>query len=109
MLTKLVLSTGEITGRVEKYVMDLFQINLRVFEGDIPFSSIGFNFQLGDVKKDELLQVIKEKAINLCDKVASMSPQGVKISLESVSLVDESRAILSIRVNDERENFEINI
>ena len=109
MLTKLVLSTGEITGRVEKYVMDLFQIHLHVYEGDVPFSDIGFNFQLGDVKKDELLQVIKNKATNLCKKVSSLSPQGVSIELESVSLVGKDRAVLSIRVNDERENFEINI
>ena len=109
MLTKLVLSTGEITGRVEKYVMDLFQINLRIFEGDVPFNGIGFNFQLGDVKKDELLQVIQNKAVELCQKVSLLSPQGVKISLESVSLVSENRAVLSIRVNDERESFEINI
>ena len=109
MLTKLVLSTGEVTERVEKYVMDLFQMHLRVFEGSIPFSNFGFNFQLGDVKKDELLRVVKSKAGELCRKVASLSPKGVKIELESVSLTGEDRAILSIRVNDERENFEINI
>ena len=109
MLTKLVLSTGEITGRIEKYVMDLFQINLHVFEGDVPFSDLGFDFQLGDVKKDELLRTIQNRAVDLCRKVSSVSPQGVKIELESVSLVGEDRAVLSIRVNDERENFEINI
>lgn len=109
MLTKLVLSTGEITGRVEKYVMDLFQIHLRIYEGDVPFNNIGFDFLLGDVKKDELLGVIQSKAIDLCRKVSSLSPQGVKINLESVSLLSEDRAVLSIRVNDERENFEINI
>jgi len=109
MLTKLVLSTGEITGRIEKYVMDLFQINLHVFEGDVPFSDLGFDFQLGNVKKDELLKTIQNKAIDLCRKVSSVSPQGVKIELESVSLVSEDRAVLSIRVNDERENFEIDI
>ena len=109
MLTKLVLSTGEITGRVEKYVMDLFQINLRVNEGDVPFSDIGFDFQLGDVKKDELINIIRQKAFDLCRKVSSMSPQGVKVDLESVSLVSENRAVLSVRVNDERENLEIEI
>lgn len=109
MLTKLVLSTGEITGRVEKYVMDLFQIHLRVFEGDVPLSEVGFDFQLGDVKKDELLRAVQNRAVDLCRKVSTLSPQGVKIELESVSLVSEDRAVLSIRVNDERENFEIDV
>jgi hypothetical protein len=109
MLTKLVLSTGEITGRVEKYVMDLFQMNLHVYEGDVPFSDIGFNFQLGDVKKDELLRVIREKAYGLCKKVSQMSPMGVKVEIESINLLSEDRAVLSVRVNDERENFEIEI
>ena len=108
MLTKFVLSTGEITGRIEKYIMDVFQMNLCIFEGDIPGSTFGFNFFLGDVKKDELLQKVQEKAYELCRKVAS-SFSGVRIELESVSLVDEGRAILSIRVNDERQNFKVNI
>ena len=38
-----------------------------------------------------------------------MSPQGVRVELESVSLVSEDRAVLSVRVNDERENLEIEI
>ena len=84
-------------------------MNLRVYEGDVPFSDMGFDFQLGDVKKDELLKVIREKAHSLCKKVASMSPQGVRVELESVSLVSEDRAVLSVRVNDERENLEIEI
>lgn len=109
MLTKFVLSTGEITGRVEKYIMDLFQINLRVFEGDVPLSDFGFDFFLDDVKKDELLGVIREKAALLCKKVSSLSPLRVSIELESVSLVSEDRAVLSIRVNDERQNFEIDV
>jgi len=108
MLTKFVLSTGEITGRIEKYIMDVFQMNLRIFEGDVPGSTFGFNFFLGDVKKDELLQKVQEKAYELCRKVAS-SFSGVRIELESVSLVEENRAILSIRVNDERQNFKVNI
>jgi hypothetical protein len=108
MLTKFVLSTGEITGRIEKYVMDIFQISLRISKGDIPFSEFGFNSILGDVKKDELIGVVRDKAIELCQKVADLIP-GVRIELESVKLSSEDRAILSIRVNDERQNFEMNI
>lgn len=84
-------------------------MNLRVFKDDVPLSNFGFDFQLGDVKKDELLGVIKEKALKLCEVVVYSIPTGVRVELESVTLVSEDRAVLSIRVNDEREKLEIDI
>jgi hypothetical protein len=108
MLTRFVLSTGEITGRVERYVMDLFHMHLHVYKGDIPLSDFGFNSNFGDVKKDELVKVVREKAVELCRDIAGLI-SGINLELESVNLVSEDRAVLSIRVNDERQNFEMNI
>ena len=43
-MTKYLLSTGESTTRIERYILDLFKLNLQIYPGDIPGSKLGFEF-----------------------------------------------------------------
>ena len=100
-MTKYLLSTGDSTTKVEYYIIDLFKIYLNVYSRDIPNSSIGFNFILTNTKKDELLDEIKGRIDNLINVIKSkVSSDFYKISLQELSLIDETKARLIINVNE---------
>ena len=104
-----VLSTGEVTSRVERYVLDLFTILLTIYPNDVPNTSIGFDFVLGDVKKDELSIAIGDKVNSLISAVREYVPAQVDISLVDIDIVSYSRAIITISVNGDTDNFEIDL
>lgn len=105
---KYLLSTGEVTGKLEKYVLDLFRLNLLIYPGDIPNSRTGFNFILGDVKKNELADEIKSRVSELTRRLQTRFT-GLSITLESVELLSEDLARVTIRINQETEQIELNI
>ncbi len=104
-----VLSTGEVTTRVERYILDLFSIFLTIYPNDVPNTSIGFDFVLGDVKKDELPIVIGDKVNTLIATVREYVPAQVDITLDNIELVSYSQAIITISVNGNTDNFEIDL
>lgn len=103
---KYLLSTGEITGKIEKYILDLFKLNMAIYPGDIPNSSIGFNFVITDVKKSELPGEIKSRITSLITRLQSRF-SGITISLESLELLSEELARVVVRVNQESEQIEL--
>lgn len=105
-MTKYLLSTGYSTDSVEKYILDLFRVYLITNIGDIPNSSIGFNFTFTNVRKDELLVMIKSKLTGLINVFAKKFPNH-KIDIESLDLINESLVKLTVNVNKIKDTYEI--
>jgi hypothetical protein len=102
------LSSGEITTKLELYIIDLFKLNMQIYPGDIPWSAIGFDFIMTDVKKPDVPGEIEFRVNKLLDRFNSRF-KGVNISLESIELLDEERARVVFNVNKERGEVEINL
>lgn len=105
---KYLLSTGETTGKIEKYILDLFKLNMAIYPDDIPNSNIGFNFVITDVKKSELPGEIRSRITSLITRLQSRF-SGITISLESLELLSEELARVVVRVNQESEQIELTI
>lgn len=102
------LSTGEITSRLEYYIIDLFKLNMAVYPGDIPWSSIGFDFIMTDTKKPDVPGEVEYRVKKLLDRFQERF-RGVSISLESLEILDETKARVVFNVNKERGEVEINL
>lgn len=106
---KYVLSNGKTTRDLNTYIIDLFRVYTTVYKNDIPGSTIGYDFILSDVKKDELPKIVDEKCSGLVsiisDKVKSIS--GATLSLISVRRLEADRFTVSVSVShgpgDEKE------
>ena len=105
---KYLLSTGETTGKIEKYILDLFKLNMAIYPDDIPNSNIGFNFVISDVKKSELPGEIRSRITSLITRLQSRF-SGITISLESLELLSEELARVVVKVNQESEQIELTI
>ena len=105
---KYLLSTGETTGKIEKYILDLFKLNMAIYPDDIPNSNIGFNFVITDVKKSELPEEIKSRITSLITRLQARF-SGITISLESLELLSEELARVVVKVNQESEQIELTI
>ena len=107
---KYLLSTGKTTEKIERYILDLFKLNLLIFPGDIPGDKgIGFDFILTDTKKDELESVVNSRVSSLVNKINNQFKSGVSINLEKIEILDETHIRVSVSVNQESDNIEINI
>lgn len=107
-MTKYLLSTGRSTVKIEKYILDLFKLNLKIFPGDIPNSNIGFEFILNDIKGDELLDTIKSRVNTLVDKFRAKF-SNINISVESVELLSKEQVRIKINVDDYTDIFNVNL
>lgn len=105
---KYLLSTNNITDKIEYYILDLFKLYLQIYPEDIPGSGIGFNFVLTDVKKTELPNEVKSRIERLISYLNGRF-SGVSLSLESIEILDEERAKITINVNNVQENITINL
>ena len=103
---KYLLSTGELTSKIENYILDLFKLNLYIYPNDIPNSNIGFNFILGDVKKNELVSEIRTRISQLVEKLSNRF-SGIRITLDSVELLSEDIARVTVTVNQETDKIEL--
>lgn len=107
-MAKYLLSTGQSTEKIERYILDLFKLNLSIWPGDIPNSNVGFDFILTDVKKDEVSSEVRFRMRSLIDKIKSQFG-GISIELESLEILDETRVRATIRVNQDSDEIEINL
>ena len=103
------LSTGAITTRVDKYVMDLIKMNLLIYPGDIPRDSIGFDFIITDTLEKDLPSEIRTRASNLISNISRNFSSGVNISLDSVEIINSEKVKLTISVNQYTDVVEINL
>lgn len=100
---KYLLSTGVSTSKIEYYIIDLFKLYLSIYPGDIPGApKIGFNFILTDTKKDELVNEVKYRAESLVNKIKEKFNRGISINVESIEIIDETKAKIIIRVDQVR-------
>lgn len=107
---KYLLSTGETTDRVEKYILDLLRIELIVMPGDIPGNrGIGSDFNLVGVTKQDLSSEINSRINNIIDKIKSQF-QLVEIEVTKFNLISETTAIVELTVaGNEIGEFELSI
>ena len=101
-MTKYLLSTGEITTKIEEYVLDLFKMNLQVRPNDIPhLSSIGFDFTLVGIPKDMLKQEATKRLESLITNIQNLFDKSViKISLKSVTVVNDELLSVVVDINN---------
>jgi hypothetical protein len=102
------LSTGRSTTKVERYILDLFRLNIQIFPGDIPGSNVGFDFVITDTKKDEILSTIRSRVSSLVKKIQSKF-NGININVNSIEFLDEERVLINIEVNDYTDTISINV
>ncbi len=98
-MDKYLLSTGKSTYRLELYILDQFKIYLTVNPGDIPGnSSLGFDFTLTNVMKADLETEIQKRIASLVQKLRTKHGSNVSIVIDSLNLINEERADLTITV-----------
>ena len=105
---KYLLSNGDLTERLELYIIDLFKLNIQVYPDDIPWSAIGFDFLMTDTKKPNVPGEIEYRVRNLLDRFQKRF-SGVVIEFESIEILDETRARVTFNVSKERGEVEINL
>lgn len=111
-MKKYLLSTGESTTKIEKYILDLFRLYINIWPSDIPGrSDIGFDFILTDTKKDELANEVRSRVRDLVNKIEKKfsSTRNLEIQIKGIDIIDEERAKVIIDVNDYGEEIEVNL
>lgn len=100
-MRKYLLSTGLATDKLEEYIVDLFRLYLQIWPGEIPgLPQLGFDFILTDVKKSDLVNDVTSRLSTLITKIQDKFGAAVKITLDSVEIIDASRVRATITVND---------
>ena len=110
-MTKYLLSTGKSTNQVEKYILDLFKLNLKIWPGDIPgLPKVGFDFILTDTKKDEVVDEVRYRVRTLVDRLKErFSDQKIDIEVSSIDLIDSERVSVVINVGDYSDEATVNL
>lgn len=109
-IMKYLLSSGRATERIEEYLIDLFKLHLKVYPGDIPGAlEYGFDFNLQGVYQDELPAELRSRLGSLVQKINSRFASGISLSIESLEIVSETKARLTIAAGTIRDNLEVNI
>ena len=110
-MTKYLLSTGKSTTQVEKYILDLFKLNLKIWPGDIPgLPKVGFDFILTDTKKDEIIDEVRYRVRTLVDRLKErFSNQKIDIEVSSIDLIDSERVSVVINVGDYSDEATVNL
>lgn len=110
-MTKYLLSTGKSTTQVEKYILDLFKLNLKIWPGDIPgLPKVGFDFILTDIKKDEVVDEVRYRVRTLVDRLKErFSDQKIDIEVSSIDLIDSERVSVVINVGDYSDEATVNL
>lgn len=99
---KYLLSTGEVTEKVEYYILDLFKLYLSIYPRDIPGApKIGFNFIFTDVKKDEIVGEVQSRVSQLASTIKGKFTSSITINVDSIEILDESRVRITLTVNEE--------
>lgn len=105
---KYLLSSGDITNRLELYIIDLFRLNMQVYPDDIPWSVIGFDFIMSNVKKPDVPAEIEYRVKKLLNRIQDRFT-GVTIKLDSIEILDETLARVKFSVNLEPAEVEIKL
>lgn len=109
-MAKYLLSNGTSTNRLEYYIMDLIKMNLVIYPDDIPGAPyIGFDFIITNTMKSDLESSVTERVNSLINKISDRFSSRVKISLESLRILNDNTVKVVIKVNEMlSEEIEIN-
>ena len=100
-MRKYLLSTGLATDKLEEYIVDLFRLYLQIWPREIPgLPQLGFDFILTDVKKADLVSNVTSRLSSLITKIQDKFGASVTITLDSVEIIDETKVMVTITVND---------
>lgn len=108
-MKKYLLSTGSSTIKFEKYILDVIRLNFSILPNEIPGNTtFGFDYIINNVKETELVRTIQNRVGSLISRISDR--HGVKITLDSVELLDKKTAKVTVTVNNiESETFELDI
>ena len=76
--------------------------------GDVPFSELGFDFTLIDVKKDELYDELVRRIRTLIDNINKRFTGSTKLTLTSVNIVSENKAKVVVSVGAYNDTMTVN-
>lgn len=98
-MARYLLSSGKATYRLELYILDQFKVYLTVNPGDIPGdSTLGFDFTLTNIVKSNLKSEVSKRVGLLIQKIQMRHGKNVDIKVDSLDIVSEERADLTITV-----------
>ena len=105
-----ILSSGKSTDRVEDYLLDLFELYLKIYPGDVPgVPEFGFDFNLLGVMKEDLPKEIKSRVAGLVNKVNSRFSAGIKLEVVSLEIISETKARVTVQAGQSRSEVTLNI
>jgi len=107
-MAKYLKSDGNITNKIDDYIVDLFKLYFTIHPNDIPGTNIGFNFIMNGVQKVDLESEITSRLIELIDKMKERF-SGISMSIDSVNLIDYERAKIEITVGKISDTIEVGL
>lgn len=108
-MSKYLLSTGSTTVLLERYILDLFKLYLKIYPGDIPGSDIGFDFILTDVKKGEVVREVTNRVESLVSLLQGKFGSKATISVSSIELINEEKISIIINVGDYSDTIDVDL
>lgn len=109
-MSKYLLSTGSTTTLLERYILDLFKLYLRIYPGDIPgLPEMGFDFILTDVKKDEVVREVTRRAESLVSVLRGKFDGNITIEISSIELINEEKISIIINVGNYSDTVDVDL
>ena len=109
-MSKYLLSTGSTTTLLERYILDLFKLYLRIYPGDIPgLPEMGFDFILTDVKKDEVVREVTRRAESLVSVLRGKFDENITIEISSIELINEEKISIIINVGNYSDTVDVDL
>ena len=107
-MAKYLKSDGNITDKIDDYIVDLFKLYFTVHPNDIPGTNIGFNFIMNGIQKVNIASEITSRLSELINKMQERF-SGVSMSIKSVEVVDYEKARIEIIVNKTEDVIEVGL
>lgn len=103
------LSDGTSTKKTEKYIIDLFRLNLHILPKDIPGSDIGFNTIITNTKKDEFVLELRSRIEGLLKQISKRFGDAFKSTIDGIELVSKNNIKVTITVSGYTEEVTVQI
>ena len=103
------LSDGSSTRKIEKYIIDLFRLNLHILPNDIPGSDIGFNLIITDTKKDEMVLELRSRLEVLLKQVSKRFGDSFQGDIDGIEIISNNNIKVTINISGYTEEVAVNL
>lgn len=107
-MAKYLKSDGNITNKIDDYIVDLFKLYFTVHPNDIPGTNIGFNFIMNGVQKINIESEVTSRLSNLIKNMQEKF-NGISMSIKSVEIIDYETARIEINVEKIEDTIEVRL